>query len=182
MANEALKTFINFGLLACDKFYDGTVFHRGLADFMIQGGDPTGTGRGGPGYRFEDEFKGNPHKHDLISFSNAFHGRTMATISATDQAKMIDGFAPLLPGFTVVQFNDPDAALAALAAQPAGFLGQPLPGEGGAERGRHTCGAWTLVFLSDLVADKAHGVGGQAELCEKGRLGLRRRLAAADRR
>ena len=46
-----------------DKFYDGTVFHRVIADFMVQGGDPTGTGRGGPGYRFEDEFKGNPHKH-----------------------------------------------------------------------------------------------------------------------
>ena len=45
--------------------------------------------------------KGNPHKHDLITFSNAFHGRTMAAISATDQAKMIDGFAPLLPGFKV---------------------------------------------------------------------------------
>src|SRR6476619_6592726 len=45
--------------------------------------------------------KGNSQKHDLITFSNAFHGRTMATISATDQPKMIDGFAPLLPGFKV---------------------------------------------------------------------------------
>ena len=53
---------------------------------------------------------GNPHKHELITFSNAFHGRTMATISATDQPKMRDGFAPLLPGFTVVEFDDLEAA------------------------------------------------------------------------
>ncbi|HEY6047639.1 MAG TPA: aminotransferase class III-fold pyridoxal phosphate-dependent enzyme, partial [Sphingomicrobium sp.] len=54
--------------------------------------------------------KGRPEKHNLITFSNAFHGRTMATISATDQAKLRDGFAPLLTGFTVVEFNDLDAA------------------------------------------------------------------------
>src|SRR5215213_1680733 len=75
--------------------------------------------------------KGNPNKHDLISFSNAFHGRTMATISATDQPKMIDGFAPLLPGFKVVPFNDLDAALAAIDDNTAGFLLEPVQGEGG---------------------------------------------------
>ena len=75
--------------------------------------------------------KGNPHKHDLITFSNAFHGRTMATISATDQAKMIDGFAPLLPGFKVVAFNDLGAALAAIDDNTAGFLLEPVQGEGG---------------------------------------------------
>ena len=50
--------------------------------------------------------KGKPEKHDLITFSNAFHGRTMATISATNQEKLRDGFAPLLPGFKVVEFDD----------------------------------------------------------------------------
>jgi len=75
--------------------------------------------------------KGNPHKHDLISFSNAFHGRTMATISATDQPKMIDGFAPLLPGFKVVPFDDLEAALAAIDDNTAGFLLEPVQGEGG---------------------------------------------------
>jgi acetylornithine/N-succinyldiaminopimelate aminotransferase len=75
--------------------------------------------------------KGNPHKHDLITFSNAFHGRTMATISATDQAKMIDGFAPLLPGFKVVEFGNLDAALAAVDENTAGFLLEPIQGEGG---------------------------------------------------
>ena len=75
--------------------------------------------------------KGNPHKHDLITFSNAFHGRTMATISATDQPKMIDGFAPLLPGFKVVPFDDLDAALSAIDHNTAGFLLEPVQGEGG---------------------------------------------------
>jgi acetylornithine/N-succinyldiaminopimelate aminotransferase len=74
---------------------------------------------------------GNPHKTNLITFSNAFHGRTMATISATDQPKMIDGFAPLLPGFTVVPFDDLDAALAAMDENTAGFLLEPVQGEGG---------------------------------------------------
>jgi acetylornithine/N-succinyldiaminopimelate aminotransferase len=75
--------------------------------------------------------KGNPHKHDMNSFSNAFHGRTMATISATDQPKMIDGFAPLLPGFKVVPFDDLDAALGAIDENTAGFLLEPVQGEGG---------------------------------------------------
>src|SRR3954466_4658416 len=81
--------------------------------------------------------KGNPHKHDLISFSNAFHGRTMATISATDQAKMIDGFAPLLPGFKVVEFNNLEAALAAIDENTAGFLLEPIQGEGGIRPATH---------------------------------------------
>jgi len=75
--------------------------------------------------------KGNPHKHDLITFSNAFHGRSMGAISATDQAKMIDGFAPLLPGFKVVEFDNLEAALGAMDENTAGFLLEPIQGEGG---------------------------------------------------
>jgi len=89
--------------------------------------------------------KGNPHKHDLITFSNAFHGRTMAAISATDQAKMIDGFAPLLPGFKVREFNDLDGALAAMDENTAGFLLEPVQGEGGIRPATHE-------FLSGLRA------------------------------
>jgi peptidyl-prolyl cis-trans isomerase B (cyclophilin B) len=73
-AKDAPKTVNNFVFLARDGFYDGTVFHRVLADFMIQGGDPTGTGRGGPGYKFEDETKGNPNKHQVGSLSMANAG------------------------------------------------------------------------------------------------------------
>jgi peptidyl-prolyl cis-trans isomerase B (cyclophilin B) len=71
---DAPKTVNNFVFLARDNFYDGTVFHRVINDFMIQGGDPTGTGRGGPGYRFEDEFKGNPNRHAVGSLSMANAG------------------------------------------------------------------------------------------------------------
>jgi len=72
-AKDAPKTVNNFVFLARENFYDGTVFHRVIDNFMIQGGDPTGTGRGGPGYRFEDETKGNPNKHDVgtLSMANA---------------------------------------------------------------------------------------------------------------
>jgi peptidyl-prolyl cis-trans isomerase B (cyclophilin B) len=75
-AKDAPKTVNNFVFLAKENFYDGTVFHRVIPDFMIQGGDPTGTGRGGPGYRFEDEFKGNPNKHQVgtLSMANAGPG------------------------------------------------------------------------------------------------------------
>ena len=89
--------------------------------------------------------KGKPHKHDLITFSNAFHGRTMGTISATDQAKMIDGFAPLLPGFKVKEFNDLEGALAAIDENTAGFLLEPIQGEGGIRPATHE-------FLSGLRA------------------------------
>ena len=81
--------------------------------------------------------KGNPHKHDLITFSNAFHGRTMATISATNQEKLRDGFAPLLPGFKVVEFDNLDAALAAVDENTAGFLLEPVQGEGGIRPASH---------------------------------------------
>ncbi len=66
-------TVNNFVFLTGEGFYDGVAFHRVIDNFMIQGGDPTGTGRGGPGYRFEDETKGNPLKHDakVISMANA---------------------------------------------------------------------------------------------------------------
>lgn len=73
-AKDAPKTVNNFVFLANEKFYDGTVFHRVIADFMIQGGDPTATGSGGPGYKFEDEVKSNPNKHKVGSLSMANAG------------------------------------------------------------------------------------------------------------
>ncbi len=72
-ARHAPVTVNNFVFLARQGFYDGIRFHRVIADFMIQGGDPTGSGRGGPGYRFADELKGNPLKHGAgaLSMANA---------------------------------------------------------------------------------------------------------------
>jgi len=63
----------NFVFLAKEGFYDGVTFHRVIENFVIQGGDPAGTGRGGPGYSFEDEVKDNPLKHEkgVISMANA---------------------------------------------------------------------------------------------------------------
>ena len=103
--------------------------------------------------------KGNPHKHVLICFSNAFHGRTLGTISATDQPKMREGFEPLLPGFVVVPFDDLDAALAAVDENTAGFLVEPVQGEGGIRPAsqefltglRQACDEHDLMLVLDEV-------------------------------
>lgn len=75
-ADKAPKTVNNFVFLARQGYYDGTIFHRVISDFMAQGGDPTGTGSGGPGYRFSDEFNASL-KHDkpgVFSMANAGPG------------------------------------------------------------------------------------------------------------
>ena len=73
-AKDAPITVNNFVFLAREGFYNGTVFHRVIDNFMVQGGDPTASGRGGPGYRFEDETRNNPHKHKVGSLSMANAG------------------------------------------------------------------------------------------------------------
>ena len=70
-AGDAPKTVGNFVGLARDGFYDGTVFHRVIPNFMVQGGDPTGTGRGGPGYKFNDENFTHKHSKGSLSMANA---------------------------------------------------------------------------------------------------------------
>ena len=92
---------------------------------------------------------GNDHKFELITFNNAFHGRTMATISASNQEKMHKGFQPLLPGFKYVEFNDLAGVEAAIGPNTAGFLVEPVQGEGGIR-------AATPEFLKGLraLADK----------------------------
>ncbi len=75
--------------------------------------------------------KGNPQKHTLICFNDAFHGRTMGAISASNQAKMRDGFEPLLPGFAFADFNDLEGALALVNESTAGFLVETIQGEAG---------------------------------------------------
>ena len=96
--------------------------------------------------------EGNPQRHTLITFNNAFHGRTLGTISATSQPKMRDGFEPLLPGFRQAPFNDLDAALALIDEHTAGFLVEPIQGEGGVSVG-------TEAFLKGLrAACDEHGL------------------------
>src|ERR1043166_7057248 len=68
---DAPKTVENFTKLARDNFYDGVIFHRVIEDFMIQGGDPTGTGSGGPGYQFEDEFNDHPVVRGSLAMAKA---------------------------------------------------------------------------------------------------------------
>ena len=72
-SQHAPQTVNNFVFLAGQGFYDGVSFHRVIPNFMVQGGDPTGIGSGGPGYRFEDECEGNPLTHErcVISMANA---------------------------------------------------------------------------------------------------------------
>src|SRR4051812_40507340 len=69
--DDAPKTVENFKKLANDGFYNGVIFHRVIPDFMIQGGDPTGTGSGGPGYQFEDEFNDHKVERGALAMANA---------------------------------------------------------------------------------------------------------------
>ena len=68
---DAPKTVANFVKLSQDGFYDGVIFHRVIPDFMIQGGDPTGTGSGGPGYKFDDEANDRPVARGALAMANA---------------------------------------------------------------------------------------------------------------
>ena len=103
--------------------------------------------------------KGNPHKHELITFGNAFHGRTLGAISATDQPKMRDGFEPLLPGFAYARFDDLEGAKALMNENTAGFLVEPIQGEGGIRVGsddfikglRALCDEHDLMLVFDEV-------------------------------
>jgi peptidyl-prolyl cis-trans isomerase B (cyclophilin B) len=91
--DDAPKTVENFVKLARDGFYDGVVFHRVIPDFMIQGGDPTGTGRGGPGYTFEDEFNDNRVVRGALAMANAGPNTNGSQffIVTTEAAPWLDG-------------------------------------------------------------------------------------------
>jgi peptidyl-prolyl cis-trans isomerase B (cyclophilin B) len=105
---DAPKTVENFRTLAADGFYDGVVFHRVIPDFMIQGGDPTGTGSGGPGYTFEDEI--NEHKivRGALAMANAGPGTNGSQffIVTADACPWLDGkhtvFGEVRSGMEVV--------------------------------------------------------------------------------
>jgi peptidyl-prolyl cis-trans isomerase B (cyclophilin B) len=91
--DDAPKTVENFRKLAGDGFYDGVIFHRVIKDFMIQGGDPTGTGTGGPGYTFEDEFNDHKVERGALAMANAGPNTNGSQffIVTTDAAPWLDG-------------------------------------------------------------------------------------------
>jgi cyclophilin family peptidyl-prolyl cis-trans isomerase len=90
---DAPKTVENFLKLAKDGFYDGVIFHRVIPDFMIQGGDPTGTGMGGPGYQFEDEINANKIVRGALAMANAGPNTNGSQffIVTTEAAPWLDG-------------------------------------------------------------------------------------------
>jgi cyclophilin family peptidyl-prolyl cis-trans isomerase len=91
--DDSPKTVENFRRLAADGFYDGLVFHRVIADFMIQGGCPEGTGRGGPGYTFEDEFNDHKVERGALAMANAGPNTNGSQffIVTTEAAPWLDG-------------------------------------------------------------------------------------------
>ncbi len=105
---DAPKTVENFRKLAADGFYDGVIFHRVIPDFMIQGGDPTGTGSGGPGYTFEDEFNDHAVARGALAMANAgpnTNGSQFFIVTA-DACPWLDGkhtvFGSVTAGMEVV--------------------------------------------------------------------------------
>jgi peptidyl-prolyl cis-trans isomerase B (cyclophilin B) len=105
---DAPRTVENFTKLAGEGFYDGVVFHRVIPDFMIQGGDPTGTGRGGPGYQFEDEINDHKVVRGALAMANAgpnTNGSQFFVVTAED-ASWLDGkhtvFGRVTDGMDVV--------------------------------------------------------------------------------
>ena len=106
--DDAPKTVENFLKLARDGFYDGVVFHRVIPDFMIQGGDPTGTGSGGPGYQFEDEFNDRKVVRGALAMANAGPNTNGSQffIVTTEAASWLDGkhtvFGTVTDGMDVV--------------------------------------------------------------------------------
>jgi cyclophilin family peptidyl-prolyl cis-trans isomerase len=91
--DDAPKTVDNFTRLAGEGFYDGLIFHRVIPDFMIQGGDPTGTGSGGPGYQFEDEINEHKVERGALAMANAGPNTNGSQffIVTTDAAPWLDG-------------------------------------------------------------------------------------------
>jgi peptidyl-prolyl cis-trans isomerase B (cyclophilin B) len=105
---DAPKTVENFTKLGGDDFYDGVIFHRVIKDFMIQGGDPTGTGRGGPGYTFEDEINDHKVVRGALAMANAGPNTNGSQffIVTTEAAPWLDGkhtvFGRVAEGMNVV--------------------------------------------------------------------------------
>ncbi len=118
---EAPKTVNNFVFLARERFYDGVIFHRVIPGFVIQGGDPTGTGRGGPGYRFEDEPVTRPYLRGTIAMANA------GPNTNGSQFFIMHADYPLPPNYTIFgQLTGGEEVLDAIATAPRGPQDRPV--------------------------------------------------------
>jgi cyclophilin family peptidyl-prolyl cis-trans isomerase len=124
MAGEAPRTVNNFVFLARKGFYDGVIFHRTIRDFMVQTGDPTGTGRGGPGYRFQDERVNRRYTRGIVAMANS------GPNTNGSQFFIMHGEAGLPPNYTI--FGEVTDGLevvdtiATAPTQPGGEGSQPL--------------------------------------------------------
>ncbi len=113
LPGDAPQTVNNFVFLAREGFYDGTPFHRTIPGFMIQGGDPTGTGRGGPGYRFDDEPVQRGYERGIVAMANA------GPNTNGSQFFIMHGARPLPPNYTIFgQVTDGMDVVNAIANTP----------------------------------------------------------------
>ncbi|WP_416223941.1 peptidylprolyl isomerase [Tepidiforma sp.] len=118
---EAPKTVNNFVFLAREGFYDGVIFHRVIPGFVIQGGDPTGTGRGGPGYRFDDEPVKRPYLRGTIAMANA------GPNTNGSQFFIMHADYPLPPNYTIFgRLTGGEDVLDAIATAPTGPQDRPV--------------------------------------------------------
>jgi cyclophilin family peptidyl-prolyl cis-trans isomerase len=118
---EAPLAVNNFVFLANDHFYDGVIFHRVIRGFMIQGGDPTGTGRGGPGYRFPDEPVQRPYSRGTLAMANA------GPNTNGSQFFIMHADYPLPPNYTIFgQLIEGEDVLDKIATAPTGPQDRPL--------------------------------------------------------
>jgi cyclophilin family peptidyl-prolyl cis-trans isomerase len=120
-AAEAPKTVNNFVFLARDGYYDGVIFHRVIRGFMIQGGDPTGTGRGGPGYRFDDEPVTRRYNRGILAMANA------GPNTNGSQFFVMHADYGLPPNYTIFgRLTVGEDALDAIASAPTGAQDRPV--------------------------------------------------------
>jgi cyclophilin family peptidyl-prolyl cis-trans isomerase len=120
-ASEAPRTVNNFVFLAREGFYDDVIFHRVISGFMIQGGDPTGTGRGGPGYQFQNENVARPYLRGTLAMANA--GRD----TNGSQFFVMHADYPLPPDYTIFgKLSSGEEVIDAIADAPKGAQDRPV--------------------------------------------------------
>ncbi len=119
-ASEVPNTVNNFVFLARDSFYEDVIFHRVIKGFMIQGGDPTGTGRGGPGYRFNDETVARPYSRGTLAMANAGPNTNGSQFFIMHQDY------PLPPNYTIFgKLTQGEDVLDSIATAPTGSQDRP---------------------------------------------------------